>query len=138
MRPSSAATKCAIELLVSIVWAATVLTVASTFLTRWSSSATSARWCSSAHLRSGDVDVDAHHPLRTAVGVVGDEYARIDPPDIAAWQDDAIVQAVLARTLPEGAPAQLVQPRPVLGVHAGLPWLRGISVVPSGKPWRAT
>jgi hypothetical protein len=41
-------------------------TVASAFLTRWSSSATSKRWCSSA-LALGDIDVDANHSLCAAI-----------------------------------------------------------------------
>jgi two-component sensor histidine kinase len=52
MRPSRAATNWSIVRLVSSVQAATALTVASTFFTRWSSSAISTRWWSSVRLRS--------------------------------------------------------------------------------------
>jgi len=52
MRVSSAVTKTSIDVLAAFVWWMIALTVASTFLTQWSSSASSARCRSSARLRS--------------------------------------------------------------------------------------
>ncbi len=70
-----------------------------------------------------DIDIDAHDPLRTAIAVVGNEDARIDPPNLATRANNTIIHAVLVRPLSENEPAKLFQPRHILMVHTGYPLL---------------
>ena len=74
--------------------------------------------CAMMFLRSfalGDINIDAHHPLRTAIAVVGNKAARIDPPNLAARPNNAIIRTRSSGCTPH--------------CHS----LRAISAVPSGR-----
>ena len=116
MRRSSAATKSSIELLASFVWAAIALTAASTFLTRWSSSAFSVRCCSSARLRAVMWNPDADNSVRASFAV-GNETARLDPSHFATSSNDAILYAIFALARIERHTAELFDLPYVVWVH---------------------
>src|SRR5262249_40000209 len=85
-------------------------------------------------LARGDIDVYAHPPVRAAVAAVGDEAARLDPPDLSGGADDAIFGAVLPAMLAKGTAPQLLYTRKVLGMHAVLPHAERRQAGPLGQP----
>ena len=118
MRPSSAATKSATDLLPCRVWETTALTVASAFLTRWSSSASKVRWCSSTRLRSVMSMLTPTTRCGLSFAAIGNETARLDPSQLATRTNDAILYIVFAPALTKRLAAELFYPSYVVAVHA--------------------
>ena len=75
------------------------MTVASAFLTRWSSSAFKILRASSARLRAGNVDVHADQTICVAGLIILYETARLDPADRSAGTHKAKFCAMLAAPL---------------------------------------
>ena len=136
-RPSSATTKCAIELLASNVCPATALTVARTFLTRWSSSATNTRWCSSARLRSVTSMLTptalCRHPSELYEMKLRDSIHRTSPSERTMRYSMSYSPRCSRKAWLRASSIRARSSGCTRARHS----LRVVSAVPSFKPWRA-
>ena len=90
-------------------------------------------------LAFGDIDIGADHALWASIAVVRKKSARLDPPDLAARTNDAILRPVLAPPLSKGLAAECIKVGEIIGMHTGLPIGRdGTFQFSSGKPYIAT
>src|SRR5215510_3369937 len=73
-------------------------------------------------LAFGDVDVDAHHPLRLSLPIIQNEAARLDPAQCAVGPNDAVLDVVFARSVAEGVLATLGNPIGIFWMRPGTPF----------------
>ena len=113
MRPSSAATKCSIEGLASNVWAATA-DGREDVLDAMVELGDQHALLILCQLTLGDINVDTNHPVRAPISGVGNETSRLDPANLAARSNDAILYVISAPPFAEGLTLHLLEPNKIL------------------------